>query len=258
MRRLGSGRLQIRRRNCSRSHGSAFGCCCAARPPAAPSDVRRTASARMHKRGHRDTEAVAGRRFADGDRANSLPCSHEHKEPLRSKRWCQRPCDRRHLGPGSGCLPSRRAPLIERRPRPLMRRPPEGGRERDVGSSMRRPGGVESVSALYGPPASQAVDARLRIEAHLLPVASGTVERPAFPDCLEFVLETNGLGDCPPRSWRQVECCRALGGLHPARVGSFFKPSDVAHARCAIGALRSVGAQPSYGGRTTASGGAVL
>jgi len=108
---VSSQEAAIRQRNCSRSHGSALGYCCAARPLAAPSDVRRTASARMHKRGHRDTGAVAGRRFADGDRANSLPCSHEHTEPLRSKRWCQRPCDRRHLGPGSGCLPSRRAPL---------------------------------------------------------------------------------------------------------------------------------------------------
>jgi hypothetical protein len=212
----------------------------------------------MHKRGHRDTGAVAGRRFADGDRANSLPCSHEHTEPLRSKRWCQRPCDRRHLGPGSGCLPSRRAPLFERRPRPLMRRPPEGGRERDVGSSMRRPRGVESVSALYGPPASQAVDARLRIEAHLLPVASGTVERPAFPDPLEFVHETNGLGDRPPQVGARSSAAEHSGDFIPPGLEVSFKPSDVAHARCVIGALRSARAQPSYGGRTTASGGAVL
>jgi len=58
----------------------------------------------VRKSGHRDTLRWRAVGLVRWWRSVTLEC-RKAREPPRSMRWCQRRCDRRRLGPGSGRLP---------------------------------------------------------------------------------------------------------------------------------------------------------
>lgn len=115
-------------------------------------------------------------------------------------------------GPGIRMFAEQTRSSFERRPRPLMRRPPEGGRERNVGSSMRRPKGEMSRCQLVRPSRPRAVRFAASNWGPPTRWSSDRSNDRSSPDVLKFVLETNGLGDRPPRSLRPDECCNGIRG----------------------------------------------
>lgn len=125
-------------------------------------------------------------------------------------------------GPGIRMFAEQTRSSFERRPRPLMRRPPEGGRERDVVSSMRRPSGAMSRCQLVRPSHPERLDSRLQIEAH--PRGGPLTGRTTGPLLTSSSSSSRRTGSATAlhAACARTSAVTALVGLHPARVGSFF------------------------------------